>query len=63
VRCSLRRGRLGCLGKGFKLKRRMEELCVSRQSIMLYWIGWCLNCDAWSIRLLRYLKGGLAGVP
>jgi len=30
---------------------------------MLSQIGGCLNCDAWSIRLLRYLKGGLASVP
>jgi len=30
---------------------------------MLYWIGLCWNYDAWYIRLLRYLKGGLAGVP
>jgi len=29
---------------------------------MLDWIGCCLNCDVWSIRLLRYLIGGLVGV-
>jgi len=35
----------------------------SRQAIILYQIGLCTIYDAWSTRLLRYLIGGLAGVP
>jgi len=31
--------------------------------MLQYWIDECLNGDAWSIWLLRYLNGGLADVP
>jgi len=30
-------------------------------NVVSVWL--CLISDAWSTRLLRYLKGGLAGVP
>jgi len=30
---------------------------------MLFQIGLCLISDAWSTRLLRYLKGRLADIP
>jgi len=30
---------------------------------MWYWIDLWLNCDVCTMRLLRYLNGGLASVP
>jgi len=35
----------------------MDRLCVKRQSILRHWIDWCLNGDAWSIRLLKISQG------
>jgi len=37
--------------------------CAFKASVttMSDWMSW--SCDTWSTRLLRYLNGGLAGVP
>jgi len=37
--------------------------CVCKASVNVVSDWMCWNYDTWSTRLLRYLNGGLAGVP